>query len=109
MRDWIVGAGALLIARAAQGEVRPGWLIYPLPEGAELRFLPVAVTAEDYPKQARRAGEEGTSLLSLQVDTWGRLKGCTTARSSVSALLDEQACRLFASVAVSRFAGHRNQ
>ena len=95
MRDWIIGASALLGAGAAQGDVRPGWLIYPLPEGAELRFLPLAVTVNDYPKQALRAGEEGTSLLSLEVDTSGRLKGCTTARSSGSPLLDEQACRLY--------------
>ena len=95
MRDWIIGASALLSAGAAQGEVGPGWLIYPLPEGAELRYLPLVVTLKDYPKQARRSGDEGTSLLSLQIDTSGRLKVCTTARSSGSPLLDEQACRLY--------------
>ena len=95
MRDWIVGASALLSAGAAQGEVRPGWLIYPLPKGAELRYLPLAVTLKDYPKQALRAGDEGTSILSLQVDTSGSVEGCTTARSSGSPLLDEQACRLY--------------
>ena len=95
MSDWIIGASALLSAGAAQGEVGPGWLIYPLPEGAELRYLPVVVNINDYPRQARRSGEEGTSLLNLQIDTSGRLRGCTTAQSSGSALLDEQACRLY--------------
>lgn len=95
MRDWIIGASAVLSAGAARGEIRPGWLIYPLPEGAELHYLPLAVTMKDYPKHARKAGDEGTSLLSLQVDISGRLKGCTTARSSGTPLLDEQACRLY--------------
>ena len=95
MRDWIIGASALLSAGAAQGEVGSGWLVYPLPEGTELRYLPLVVTVKDYPTQARLAGEEGTSLLSLQVDPSGGLNGCITARSSGSALLDEQACRLY--------------
>lgn len=95
MRGWIIGASALLSAGAAQGEVGPGWLVYPLPEGAEIRYLPLVVTLKDYPKQARRSGDEGTSLLSLEIDTSGRLRGCTTAQSSGSPLLDEQACRLF--------------
>ena len=95
MRDWIIGASALLSAGSAKGEVEPRWLIFPLPEGAELRYLPVVVTLKDYPQQARRSGEEGTTLLSLQIDTSGRLRGCTTAQSSGSPLLDEQACRLY--------------
>ena len=95
MRDWIIGASVLLSAAAAQGEVGPGWLTYPLPEGAELRYLPLVVALKDYPKQARRSGDEGISLLSLQIDTSGRLIGCTTAQSSGSPLLDEQACRLY--------------
>lgn len=75
--------------------LRPGWFAFPLSEGAELRYLPVAVTLKDYPKKARKAGEEGTSLLNLQIDPSGHLTGCTTARSSGSPILDEQACRLY--------------
>ena len=48
MKSLIFGALALLTAETAQGEARtepaplpPGWLIYPLPEGAELRFVPL--------------------------------------------------------------------
>ena len=75
--------------------LRPGWLVLPLPQGAELRFLPIAVTLKDYPKAARRAGEEGTSHLSLEVDPSGHIIGFTTARSSGSPALDEQACQLY--------------
>jgi TonB family protein len=92
---WMVGAWALLNASAAASEARPGWLVISLPNGAEFAYLPVAVTLKDYPKQALWAGEEGTSLLNLQVDRKGRVKQCTTARSSGSPLLDEQACRLY--------------
>ena len=95
MRDWVIAASALLSAGAAQGQVGPGWLIFPLPEGGELHYSPLVVTLKDYPKQALRAGDEGTSLLNLQIDTKGRLTGCTTARSSGSPILDEQACRLY--------------
>ena len=101
MKDWIIGLGALLSAGAAQGgtpsdraPMRPGWLVLQLPDGAELRYLPLAVTLKDYPKEARRAGDEGTSLLNLQVGSSG-LTGCSTARSSGSPVLDEQACRLY--------------
>jgi len=65
-----------------------------LRDGAELRYLPLAITKEDYPPTAARAAFEGTSIVSLQVDTSG-LVGCTTARSSGSPILDQQACRLY--------------
>ena len=95
MRDWLVGASALLSAGAEQTEVRPGWSVHPLPAGAELRFVPLAVSLKDYPKQARRAGDEGTALLNLQVDASGHLIGCSIAQSSGSPVLDEQACQLY--------------
>ena len=101
MKDWIVGAAALLSAGAGQGTVpsdsaatSPDWRIIPLQDGVELRYLPLAVTLEDYPKRARRSGEEGTSLLNLQVGASG-VVGCSTAQSSGSPVLDEQACRLY--------------
>ena len=65
-----------------------------LSDGAELRYLPLAITKNDYPPTAERAGVQGTSIVSLQVDTSG-LVGCTTARSSGSPILDQQACRLY--------------
>lgn len=95
MKGWIIGTIALLGAASAQGQIKPGWLRYSLPGGAELLYVPVAVTWKDYPKQALRAESEGTSLLNLQVGTSGRLLRCTIARSSGSPLLDEQACRLY--------------
>lgn len=95
MRDWVVGASALLCAGAAQEDVRPGWSVHPLPEGAELRYVPLTVSMKDYPKQARRAGDEGISVLNLHVDASGHLLACSTAQSSGSPVLDEQACQLY--------------
>lgn len=94
MRNWVIVAGALLSAEAGHAALTPGWSIFPLHEGAELRYVPLAVDLEDYPKRARRAGDEGTTVLNLQVDASG-LVGCTTARSSGSPLLDEKSCQLY--------------
>jgi TonB family protein len=94
MRSWVIGVIALLCGSPAHSAVTPGWSIVPLPEGAELRYVPPVVGLRDYPKQALRAGDHGTTVLKLQVDSSG-LIGCTTARSSGSPLLDEQSCRLY--------------
>ena len=88
-------------AHAAIGKPAPrptplgkDWSVQSLPDGAELRFAPLAITKKDYPQAALRADAEGTSILNLQVATSG-LVGCTTARSSGSPILDQQACRLY--------------
>jgi TonB family protein len=100
MRDLIIGLGAMLGMGSAQASppdvarAPQEWRLYQLKDGAALLYLPLAVTLDDYPKAARRAGDEGTSTLNLQVDTSG-LKACSTARSSGSPVLDEQACRLY--------------
>ena len=94
MRKWVIRASALLCASAAHAAVTPSWSIHPLPEGAELRYVPLTVSLKDYPKQAQRAGDEGTAVLKLQVDASGLIE-CTTARSSGSPLLDEQSCQLY--------------
>jgi TonB family protein len=73
----------------------PGWLKVGLTEVVELRYLPLAVTFEDYPKMALRRDEEGTSILSLEIDKSGQVLNCTTARSSGSPDLDKQACQLY--------------
>ncbi len=75
--------------------LRQDWSGHALPDGAELRYLPLAITKNDYPQMAARAGVQGTSVVSLQVDTSGNLASCTTARSSGSPILDQQACRLY--------------
>ncbi len=101
MRNWLVGMAVIVASAAGQAKepsgvepVPPDWRILQLQDGVELRYVPLAVTLNDYPKAARKAGVEGTTLLNLQVDTSG-LRGCSTARSSGSSLLDEQACRLY--------------
>jgi TonB family protein len=90
-------AGRAAIQKPAprRAPLRKDWPVLSLPDGAELRYLPPAVTRKDYPHLALRAEVEGTSIVSLQVDTSGHLVGCTTARSSGSPILDQQACRLY--------------
>lgn len=75
--------------------LRKDWAVQSLPDGAELRYLPLPITKNDYPRMALMAAVEGTSIVSLQVDTSGHLVSCTTARSSGSPILDQQACRLY--------------
>jgi TonB family protein len=71
------------------------WSVHTLRDGAELRYLPLAISENDYPRLAATAAVEGTSIVSLQVDTAGRLLSCTTAQSSGVPILDQQACRLY--------------
>lgn len=100
MKNWIVGTAALLIAGGAQAsapEAAPtprDWQLWQVREGVALLYIPLAVTLDDYPRQARRAGDEGTSILNLEVGTSG-IRACSTARSSGSPILDEHACRLY--------------
>jgi TonB family protein len=75
--------------------LRQDWAVQSLSDGAELRYLPLGITENDYPRLAAAAGVEGTGIVSLQVDTSGRLVSCTTAWSSGSPILDQQACRLY--------------
>jgi TonB family protein len=80
---------------ARRATPREDWTVQPLPDGAELRYLPLSVTKSDYPATAARAAAEGTSIVNLRVDTSGNLASCTTSRSSGSPILDQRACRLY--------------
>jgi protein TonB len=51
-------------------------------------------SADDYPVDAQRKGEEGTVQAKLDVDTHGRVSRCTVIRSSGSASLDGATCRI---------------
>lgn len=52
------------------------------------------VRAEDYPKAAAAALQEGASLLTLDVDASGAISRCTIRESSGYAALDSAACGL---------------
>lgn len=56
---------------------------------------------QDYPAAALRAGEEGLTEFRLQIDVQGRVTGCAITRSSRSATLDSETCRVL--VARGRF------
>lgn len=60
----------------------------------------------DYPRDARRAREEGTVHFRLTVDERGRASSCTVLTSSGSSSLDNATCSAFTSSA--RFAPARN-
>jgi protein TonB len=57
----------------------------------EMRTL---FSADDYPAEAQRRGEEGTVQAELAVDSSGRVTACTILRSSGSASLDSATCRV---------------
>jgi periplasmic protein TonB len=51
-------------------------------------------SADDYPADAQRNGEEGTVQVELAVDARGHVSGCRLLRSSGSATLDTVTCRI---------------
>lgn len=75
----------LLAIAAAQPEDSPK----PVPLNPEQWVLNT-----DYPDAAIRAREQGTVAFSLQVDSDGRVAGCTITQSAQSAILDSETCRL---------------
>jgi protein TonB len=51
-------------------------------------------SADDYPAEAQRNGEEGTVQAELSVDARGHVRGCTVIHSSGHASLDSATCRI---------------
>ncbi len=49
---------------------------------------------DDYPAEAMRKGEEGTSTVRLDVDAAGRVTGCSVIDTSKSPSLDAATCRV---------------
>src|SRR3546814_1061210 len=66
--------------------------------GTSLLLLNVCAEAvaqnADYPLQALREGRKGTSHFSVTVGTDGRAKDCVITKSSGSADLDAETCRM---------------
>ena len=68
------------------------------PGGARARTnLAALVTSADYPAEAMRAGEQGTTGFRLAVGADGSVTGCDILQSSGSASLDAATCRLMTS------------
>jgi protein TonB len=68
------------------------------PLGARARFpLGLLVSSSDYPPEAIRAGEQGTTGFRLVVAADGSVSDCTVVQSSGSATLDAATCRLMSS------------
>jgi TonB family protein len=64
------------------------------PATGDLRTL---FSADDYPVEAQRNGEEGTVQAELAIDRRGRVSGCRIVRSSGHASLDGATCRILQS------------
>jgi TonB family protein len=77
-----------LVLSPAQAALRSGEASEPVSVGNEADW----VTAEDYPLQAMRAGEFGTTTTRLTVGTNGRVQECAIEQSSGSVLLDDATC-----------------
>lgn len=50
------------------------------------------IATEDYPASALAAGEQGTSMFTLDIDETGKVQGCSITTSSGSLALDQQSC-----------------
>jgi periplasmic protein TonB len=59
------------------------------PKGDPSRFI----TNDDYPPRALREGAEGTTRISWDINTQGRVENCRVVSSSGNSELDEAACR----------------
>jgi protein TonB len=55
---------------------------------------PGAISNDDYPAAAQRAGAQGTTRITLQVGPNGRATGCSVTGSSGNSALDNTACSL---------------
>jgi protein TonB len=51
-------------------------------------------SADDYPVEAQRKGEEGTVRARLDIDKHGRVKRCTIVQTSGSSSLDNATCNI---------------
>jgi TonB family protein len=64
------------------------------PSKGDLRTL---FSADDYPIEAQRNGEEGTVRAELAIDRQGRVSGCTIVNGSGHVSLDNATCRILQS------------
>ena len=99
----MIHSSAAMLVLAAAGlqtplpsqPLRAGWQAVQFEDGTELRYLPLQPSFKDYPKDANRAGVEGTSVVNLKIDPSGQVVGCTVAQSAGWPSLDEGACLLY--------------
>lgn len=82
----LLAALALAFASAADKAASP-----PTPSGGSLAGI---VTSDDYPPQALDKNEQGSVGILVRVDSKGAVADCVVEKSSGSAALDAQTCRL---------------
>ncbi len=91
-------ASAALVFLAAPAAAQTS----PVPAGALASYM----TADDYPIEAMRNGEQGIVAFRLQVGADGTVSACSITQSSGSATLDSTSCRIMTERA--RFTPARN-
>lgn len=57
-----------------------------------LNRMELRIATEDYPASALAAGEQGTSMFTLDIDDTGKVQACSITTSSGSLALDQQSC-----------------
>jgi periplasmic protein TonB len=95
------GTGPTILGPTTTLQGDSGEIILPQPKPADLTagVRPKGnpgewVTTEDYPSSALRSGQEGRSVLQLDIGANGQPAACSVAQSSGSDDLDRTACRL---------------
>jgi TonB family protein len=84
---------ALLVAASGSAPPDPP----PPPPPARPAKVVHLFSIDDYPPEALRNGEQGTVGVRLDIDSTGRVSGCTVTQSAGSAILDSATCRLLTS------------
>jgi len=97
---WTGGKAALAALQSCHDDLLKGWgvaideiralKVQPEPVGSPGRW----VTNDDYPSREMQREIEGTVAFQIKVGTDGSIEDCRILRSSGSAALDEQSCRL---------------
>ncbi len=89
----IAQAGAALDASAPDSREPLGNYSSPKP----VTDLSIYVSSKDYPPDAMKAGQEGTTGFALTIGTDGKISKCSIEKSSGSASLDAATCRILTS------------
>ena len=82
---------ALLLAALAASPAPPLRTTAPPPPAGNLAML---FSSDDYPKEARKARQQGTVGFRLHISREGRVSACTITASSGSPSLDAATCAL---------------
>jgi protein TonB len=87
--------GLALIALQGVETGSGGWVVAHPKGGGELRFIPLVAENEDYPKNAKRQGLGGRTVLRMLISLEGQITECNIEKSSGNDDLDQRSCDLY--------------